>query len=358
MEFTHNTDKIFENCSNLIESHKIKLNYKILDESYIDEIVDFVNTHYFDKDGNFTLIYTRELMKYYLINSIPLFFYSKNNPNKVVALIIGKHTQSMVFGKQIDSLEGNFFCIIPQLRKLNLPELIIGHLILEFIKKIKTHEYSFGYYTTGNIINNKPICSKTYIHRYINFDKLFNLEQISKSKYTPLHKKYYSKFVYPDNFKKFKISRIIENNQIDEITTNINNYNKEKFDLYESISSNNIKIINDSDVFLKFIIKSNVNNNINAFISFYKLDMLNKKQNKIVRTLYLYYYYSNGDIVDYLEYIGEYLKKNNICDVFLINLFDEKIPNRYVKGDGILYYNLFNVEHFDIKEQRIKYYMI
>ncbi len=356
MELTYTIEELVEKLNKLIESHQTQLNYKIVDETYIDEIVDFVNTHYFDKDGKFPLIYTKELMTFYLKDSIPIFFYTKKNPNKIIGLIIGKHTESIMFGKKITTLEGNFFCIIPQLRKLTLPRIIISQLTLECIKKYNIKDYFVGYYTTGDIINNKPICNKTYIHRYINFDNLYNLEQISKSKYTPLHKKYYSKFVYPDNFKQFKISTIINENQIDEIVNKINLYNKEHFDIYEYVSNTNIKDINNSNVFYKFIIMDN--NNIIAFINFYKLDILNKNKNNLVRTLYLHYYFCNGNIVDYLELIGEYLNKNDICDMFLINLFDENVPSRYVKGNGILYYNLYNVNHFDIKEQKIKYYMI
>jgi hypothetical protein len=356
MEITHNIEDLVEKLNKLIESHKIQLNYKIVDETYVDEIVEFVNTHYFDKDGNFPLIYTKELMMFYLKDSMPIYFYTKNNPNKKIGLIIGKQTESIMFGKKLRTFEGNFFCIIPQLRKLTLPRIIISQLVLELIKKHNIKDVLIIHYTTGNIINNKPICNKTYVHRYINFDELYNLEQICKSKYTPLHKKYYSKFAYPDHFKKFKISTTINENQYDEIANKINLYNKERFDIYEYISNINIKYINDSDMFYKFIVSDN-NNNI-AFINFYRLDILNKNKNKHIRTLYLHYYFCDENIVDYLELIGEYLYKNNICDMFLINLFDENVPSRYVKGNGILYYNLYNVNHFDIKEQKIKYYMI
>ena len=355
MEILDTPEIHLERLTNIIEGYKTQLNYKVLDESYIDEIVEFVNCNYFDKDGNFPIIYTKELISFYLIDSIAIFFYSKNNPTKVIASIIGKFKNINSFNKQMDAIEGNFFCIIPQLRKLNLPKLLISYLIREFIYKYKS-DVICGYYTTGDIINVKPICSKSYIHRYINFTELINLQQINQSKNTSLHKKYYSKFVYPDNFKKYKINTIIQENQIDEITDKLNTYQKKCFDIYEHVSNNIIRDLNNSTIFYKFIITDN--DNIIGFISFFKLDILNKKLNKLVRTLYLYYYFCDGNIIDYLEYVAEYLYKNNICDMFLMNLFDDNVPIRYVKGSGLLYYNLYNVKHFDIKEQKIKLCMI
>ncbi len=292
-------------------------------------------------------------MSFYLKDSIPIFFYSKNNPNKVVASIIGKFKNINSFNKQINTMESNFFCIIPPLRKLNLPKLLIAYLIKEIINK---RNIIVSYFTTSYIINVKPICSKSYIHRYINFTELINLQQISQKKNTVLHKKYYSKFVYPDTFKQYKINTVIYDNQIDEITNKLNIYQNKYFDIYENVSNNIIRDVNNSNVFYKFVITDN--DNIIGFISFFKLDILNKHINKKVRTLYLYYYFCNGNIIDYLEYVGEYLYKNDICDMFLMNLIDDNVPTRYVKGSGLLYYNLYNVNHFDIKEQKIKLCMI
>lgn len=122
------TDAFF-NASNIIETHKCKLDYKILDETYIDDIVDFINMNYKDNKNDFTLVYSHKLIKYYLIDSIPIFFYAKNRPTKIIALIIGKYKKIMMFNKQLPMIEGNFFCIIPQLRKLNLPILLKTYLI-------------------------------------------------------------------------------------------------------------------------------------------------------------------------------------------------------------------------------------
>ena len=123
-----------------------------------------------------------------------------------------------------------------------------------------------------------------------------------------MYKHLYSKFIYPKNFKQFKINRNIELNQINEITDKLNLYQETHFDIYEYVSSTIITNISESDVFIKFIITSNTVNGINieAFITFYKLDILNINTNKIIRTLYLYYYFANGNIVDYLEYIAEW----------------------------------------------------
>ncbi len=352
MEIIDTPEKVYENVSNIIESSNIKLDYKIVDHTYIDEILDFVNKNYNDKDGDTTLVYSRELMEYYLIDSIPIFFYGKKNPNKLIGLIIGKYYNIMSFDKKIEALDGNFMCVIPQLRKLKLPQLIIAYLVREGIKR-NTLDIKIGYYTTGRELSAKSFCKKKFIHRCINYDALINLGILPETKYSPIQKKLYSKFNYPEHFKQFKIVRKIEDNQIEVITDKINSYQKQHFDIYEYISTNNIKNINNTDAFIKFVITNNTNE-IEAFISFYKLDILNKNKNELVRTYYLHYYFSKENIVDYLEYIAEYLNVNNMCDMFLTHLFEENIPQRYFQGNGSLYYNVWNVKDFKIKENKLR----
>jgi len=136
-------------------------------------------------------------------------------------------------------------------------------------------------------------------------------------------------------------------------------YQEKHFDIYVNINSDMIKNVNESSAFIKFIITNNINN-IEAYIVFYKLDILNKSKNKYARTLYLHYYFTNqnDNIIDYLEFIGEYMKNNNICDMFITNLFDDNLPPRYFMGSGKLFYNLWNVKPFKIKEQRLQMIII
>ena len=304
MEIIDTPEKVFENVSNLIETSKFKLDYKIVDETYLTEIVEFINMNFLKKDETFSLVYSTELIKYYLIDSLPILFYAKNNPDKIVGLIIGKFTNVMAFDKKIEALDGNYMCLIPQLRNLHISKLIIAYLVREGLK-INKIPIKFGYYGTAKKIIVEEICIKKYFHRFINLPKLIKLEQVPESykKYSAL----YSRFVYPDNFKQFKINNKIELNEIDEITNKINLYQKEHLDIYKLISNVALTNINNSEAFLKFVIKNN--NNIEAFIAFYKMDIFNANLNESVNTLYLCYYFVNGNVIDYLELVGEYIKK-------------------------------------------------
>jgi hypothetical protein len=345
MELINTQEEVFENVSNLIESSKFKFDYKIVDETYLDIIVDFINKNYSTRNSEFSLIYTPELIKYYLIDSLPMLFYAKD---KLVALIIGKDINLMSFNKNIETLEGNFMCIIPQLRNLHLPRIIIAYLVREGIKR-----NSVGYYTTSYKINNDSMCIKNFKHRPINYNQLLKLDVLDNDNY---YKKIYNKFIYPDNFKQFKINKTINDNQIEEITNKINLYQKDHFDVYELISTDMIKKINNTDSIVKFIISNNNNINIEAFISFYRLDILNKTLNKPIRILHLYHYFCNGNIADYLEYIGEYMKNNNICDMFRTTLNINS--KQYFESGGELYYHLWNVKPFTIEETKVNLIII
>jgi hypothetical protein len=158
-------EKVLEQVSKPIEASTVQLDFKIVDETYIDEIVSFVNNNYNEKDGDTSLIYSRDLIKYYLIDSVPIFFTRKDKPDKIIALIIGKYIDLVGFNQNLGAIEGNFFCIIPQLRHINLGRLLKAYLMRECIKKY-FGKFKLAYYTTNSILNSiaEPICQKNYIH--------------------------------------------------------------------------------------------------------------------------------------------------------------------------------------------------
>jgi len=360
MEIINSPTKVLETMTNCIDGFKFKFDYKILDETYLNDIVTFINENYVNKDGSTTsLIYSEEIIKHYLIDSIPIFFYGKNNPNKIISLIIGRVANVSVNNIEYGAIEVNFFCIIPPLRKMDLPKLFKAYLIRECIKKYGDL-IKFAYYTTNDKINVKPICKKNYIHRCINFDQLKKLNIISETRSTSLYKKLYSKFIYPEKFKSYKILHNVEPKDYKDIINKINSYQKDNFDIYEVINQKTLEDIFKSNVFEKFIIENN--GMIEGFISFFKLDIISKKYeiNNICKTIYLNYYFVNGNIIEYLEFIGEYMKQHMICDMFLTNLFDDsdKIPDRFFQGSGTLYYNLWNVTPFSIKEHKVRLIMM
>lgn len=335
MESIDTPDNVYAYVSNIIQSSRIQLHYEILNESHIDDILTFVNTNYNDMNENATLVYSRELMEYYLIDSFAMFFYSIKNHNVPIGLIIGKYSNIMSFGKNIEALDGNFMCVVPQLRKLQLPKLLIAYLIKEGITR-NTLPIKIGYYTTSHDIGKKPFCKKTFIHRLIRYKR----------------KLYSQKFLYPRYFKTFTIRRNIENSEIEDITNRLNAYQKEHYDIYEQVSAHTIRNINTSNAFIKFIIIENAS--IRSFVSFYRLDTLNKNKKETIRTLYLHYYFSRGNIVHDLDYIAEYLYKNNMCDIFLAQMFDDRLPPNYFVGSGTLHYTAWNVKEFTIREHRVR----
>jgi hypothetical protein len=350
MELINTSEEVYQYVSNLIESSRFKFNYKIVDETYLDIIVDFINQNYSNRNKIFSMIYTKELIKYYLIDSLPILFYAKD---KIIALIIGKYINLMSFDKNIETLDGNFMCIIPQLRNLHLPKIIIAYLVREGIKR-NTINIKMGYYTTSYKINNEPMCLKNFKHRPINYNELVKLEILDKTDET--FKNLCTKFVYPNNFNNYKISEEINENKINEIVDKINLYQKEHFNIYESVSSNTIINIINYNSIVKFVIYNNINNSIVAFFSFYRVDILNKKINKPIRILNLYYYYCDRNIEDYLEYVGEYMKNNNMCDMFRTTLNINS--SRYYESNGELYYHLWNVKPFTIDETKVNLIII
>jgi len=362
MNIINTQSKVFEMVNQIIESSRFNLDAKVLDETYLDQITNFVNENY--NDNKIIVIkYTPELIKYYLIDSIPIFFYSKNN-NKIIALIVGKVRNVNYKNSIYGAIEVNFFCIIKPFRHMDLPKLLKSYLIRECINKYG-NDIHFSYYTTSNKINASIMCKKKYYNRCINFDNIKNGVILSDKKSSSIYKKLYSKFIYPENFKNYTIINFnkydnkLTENEIDSIIEKIESYQNINFDFYEIVNKKILIDILESSVFEKFLIKNN--DEIIAFIIFYKMEQYNNNVNKSIRSLYLYYHYVNdtkNNIKYYLELIGEYMKNNNICDLYATLIFDNNsTPERFFEG-SILNYYLWNATMENINENKMNLLLI
>jgi len=132
---------------------------------------------FFLDDGQYGLVYTPQILKYYMENALTICFYStsKINPDKIVGVIIGKKDSIMIGKKLLDTVEVNFLSLHKKIRNLNLAPLLISILTREVIKK---YSICTAHYTISHEIKSKSFCLKYQYHRMLNIDKLFNCKFI------------------------------------------------------------------------------------------------------------------------------------------------------------------------------------
>jgi len=159
--------KLLAHVQNHIDSHELKLNYKVNDSTLtINKITNFINKNYIDESGE-TFFYTEDILEYYINNSLVISFY--NNSEKMIGLIIGKKMSININETELKSVEVNFLSLKHRLRGNNLAPLMISILTKEVVLN-----YSIGiaHYTIDSPIKCPHYGLKYYYHRMININKL------------------------------------------------------------------------------------------------------------------------------------------------------------------------------------------
>jgi hypothetical protein len=349
---------------NQINSSKLKLDYKLysfekiiskselLTNQKLNEIVVFINNNYISggDDNDFKYIYTFDLLKLYCKDAVILEFYPKNN-TKIVGYIIGKRTKLSYFDKSSEFLEVNFLCLITRLRNLKLAPYMINCLTKE---SIINYDIGSAHYTINSPIKSPYFSKKKFYHRMINIDHLINCKFVndnsdSDSNGKNILKKVYNTFSYKLSSKNKKVVNINSTNKdlyINSIYEKYKEYTGNTYDIYVNTTLEELNDILDNNSFYNFVILNSYDN-LEAFISFFRLDTSNN--NGIYKNGFYYKICfpneaNKTDKTDYLELVNEYIYKNEIFDVITFaDHFDIDFKQmKCIKGTGELKYYLFN----------------
>jgi len=233
--------ELLKKVTNDINNHKYNLYYKVNDPTITPKIIcDFINNNYFEiTNSEFKFIYTIDLIKYYINNSLIICFYKNENEyykSKIIGLIVGKKEKLFVYDKEINSVEVNFLSLDKKFRSKNIAPLMISILTKE---TIELFSIGLAHYTITKDIMSPYYGIKNIYHRIININKLFE-----------------SKFISD-----------IQN--LENINSYKNFYNKFNHNLYhlKIIYLNSKKNNNYSQIFLKLIYNFSSDKSVNVFYS-------------------------------------------------------------------------------------------
>jgi len=343
-------EELLQKVENDINLHKYKLNYTVNEfglNAY--KLCEFINENYIEKlDSKFKFVYTPDLIKYYILNSIVICFYSMETnkyKSKMIGLIIGKKTKLYINLIEKNSIEVNFLSLNIKARNKNLTPLMISILIKETILN-----YSIGiaHFTIQFPIKSPHYGLKYYYHRLINIKKLFDTEFIEDD----INNINYYKKIY-NNFQKLlpeqqiiylnKNKFLITDELINFIYKNVNIYSKFKYKIYEYRTLEEIKKMFNIDSFHHFIFINN-NNKIINYMCLNELKIANTRNNLLYSNAYIYIGFYLDPIYILIEKISEYVYLNKIFDVITwSDLFDNNLNIcKCIKGTGFLKYYLFN----------------
>jgi len=345
------SDQLLLKIDGDLEQSKLKLDY-ITHQTFTDELIstalDFINENYVGSEAS-KLVYSKELLQYFLIDSLLVFFYPKGKTEKLAGLIIGKRKTLQVKNDSYDLVDVNFLCILKKLRNLHLAPYLIGVLTKETVKQLRI---SLAYYTIGAKINSPCFAKKQMYHRPINIQQLIKggFFKVPNANYEKIYNDFQSeKIPYYVDYQKTLPTSVVT-----ELTKLINTYSRNTYDIYDN------KFLPDilrSKAFYNFVF---FENEIPVeFVSFFKIDSYNHKLADSYKNGYLFIValktQEPQDLKATFDSIAAYCLKNNLLDVLtLSDIFMNTVYSKinFIPGTGLLNYYFFNMEMVPIDNQK------
>lgn len=360
---------LLSQINNDIISCKIKLDYNILtdDCTAVDNTLAFINTNYISKGSSVTLKYSRDLYMYFCEGkNICIGFYPKQRSSQMVGFIMGKPIKVHIEGEQIDTLEVNFLCLLPELRSLHVSSYMISVL-----SKVCLEEFNIvsAVYTVGKKLAISNFCKKHYYHRPLDMTKMIEAGLLNKMYSTTVARKVYSTFNYKKDTRKhieYYNNQPITEVVLYEIIEKLMLYNKRTFSVFDVKTASSIENLFKNPAFHTFVIKDDTGC-IKDMVSIFQLDTVDIKCNASCRNGYVYSYFfddyyadekfSRSYKFDVIERISKYCADNKILDMItIVDCFGlsegEYYTNKFMKGSGTLYYYFYNAEISKINREK------
>lgn len=332
----------------MISECKTKLDYKVfaeINETTLVTAHNFINENYSSSETR--LLYSKDLLQFFLINSLLIFFFPKGQPEKIVGLIVGNAKHLQIQNQEHDLIDVNFLCLVKKLRNLNLAPYLIAVLTKESVERLNI---SLAYYTISARINSPCFGKKQMYHRLVNIAKLANSGFLKVSS-IQAYERVYNNFL--DARPLLYINKTKSEDLINKIDSLITSYNEKTYTVFDKAS---IRYALESPAFHSFAFyKENL---LTDFISVFRLDSQNKT-GETYKNGYIFKIALSSNSDSHIETIMSSVCKscfdNNIVDMLtLSDIFPNNIYNKikFSPGTGLLNYYMFNMDMISIPNDK------
>lgn len=345
-------EELLDKINGEIKQSRLQLNYKVYDNAdlacKIESIQEFINNNYITStDSTFKLVYSQELLSFCFQDSLLIEFSPRNNDDTIIGYIVGKRKELKVQDKSLPCLEVNFLCLIPKLRTIGVSSYMINVLTRECVER---YNIGIAHYTIGTKINSPHFGEKPFYHRLLNIDNLSNAGFYSSRDDLNLQKKICNTFNYKYNFDSTHSIEYINGDSsnttlINELYIKYLEYCQENYNIYEEVDFKTFKDSFSNKAFHHFIVRTREDNHLKSYVCIFRLDTVNTQSSVSYKCGYYYYMWFKINKSDCLEYIHEYIYKNDILDIISFSeIFDFNISFiKAIKGSSKLRYYLFNI---------------
>jgi hypothetical protein len=359
-------EELLNKINNELDASKIKLEYIVHkgddinnQSEFRSNILKFINNNYVN-NKNLALIYSDDLFKYYIHDSLVIQFHPKGSPEKIIGIIVGKKKKLFIQKKSnepSDIIEVDFLCLLDKLRSMHLAPYMIGVLTKETVIQ---YGISTAYYTISDNIKSANFGKKQMFHKPINIKELILAKFFTGSSIENdqiKYERFFNAFSIT-NLKKVEYMNSIEepsNSIIDEIHDLLFEYSKKTYDIFDYKSKETISMILKNSIFHNFLFYED--NKLCDFISIYRLDSHNKINSHFYKNGYLYLIAlkesSLTHINNLMESIASYcfIYKSTketidiitLTDIFPIRSKADYANMKFVEGSASLNYYIFNM---------------
>lgn len=325
--------ELLAQISQELDQSTIKMDYVIMNfadltNSLFKEVCKFINHTYDYDDNSYKLVYSEELIKYFLQDQGILCLFYPRNTKTLVGLICGSKTTLIVDKNVVDTIEINFLCIIKQLRNLHASSFMINVLTKYCLETFP--DLQGGIYTIGKQIHPKHYCEKAYYHMPVNLSKLQA-----------------AKFCFKQNVVFNDLYKMTELNNASQqckqyIYNSLCNFQQSAFTVYANISFSEFNKSFNNKAFRHFAVLDS-NGAVTDYFCFYSLDTLYKPCAISLNSGYLYWYFTNKNIYKMCECIALYCNPYDILTIMDSPDLDIK-DKQLLRGSSTLYYYAYNLQ--------------
>jgi hypothetical protein len=310
------------------------------------QIVDFINTNYKSKSDTISLVYTLDILNYFLTSETLIIEYYPSNRNVQIGLIIGKKEELMVNGIREFYIEVNFLCLNESLRNLHASSIMINILTKECIERFNI---GIAHYTIGKEIKSPSFCCKQMFHRPINVNNLVHCGFFGDSDLLTLIEKYNTWGA--NDAKKHNLMYL--NGDVpessDEIFDNLVEFRNKEYKIHDRISKKDILKTFSNKAFHHFMFRStnDASHKIDSYFCFFDLKSVNNGTGEVYTNGVLLRYYITNTKTNVSRLLEEVSKKcyemGNFDTLTIHDSFRYKFKN-WLVGSGKLKYYIFNQE--------------
>ena len=320
-------------------------------QNELDKLYEFLKSNYVEDDDHmFRFDYSKDFLKWHL--NPPGFFPEwlisvvredkVKNKKKMVGFIAGLPIKVNIQGTDMTLAEINFLCVKKEIRSRRLAPV----LIKEVSRRIHMRNMWWAVYTSGTLLP-KPFCQTNYYHRNLNVKKLVDIQftYLPPNMNMARAKKFYS---LPEETPVSGF-RPMEEKDVDDVFVLLDNLEK-KYKVHGYYSKEEVThwFLPRKNVIYSYV-KTNDENKVTDFISFYSLPSTILQKNKNYKKLMAAYSFFNiNTSCEFKDLMKSalILAKNAGFDVYnCLDIMENETVFKdllFGQGDGKLKYYFWN----------------